>query len=133
MLFAPLPERRISRRSLLLASSAGIGSCFAALPWLSGIGALICAFAIAGAACSIYYPFMMSVGVAHFPEQQTQAAELLIAALKVGEGVGSYGVGLLQRIQSLDHIFFASVLWGTPLLLGAWFTGRTLTRRTVGA
>ena len=40
-----------------------------------------------------------------FPEQQTQVAGLLVAALMVGEGVGSYGVGLLQRLQSLDHIF----------------------------
>jgi fucose permease len=133
MLLAPLPERWISRRSLLFASSLGIASCFAVLPWLSGIDALIAAFAIAGAACSIYYPFMMSAGLAQFPEQQTQAAGLLVAALMVGEGVGSYGVGLLQRIQSLDHIFFVSALWGIPLLLGAWFTARKMTLRAAGA
>lgn len=132
-LLAPLPERWISRRSLLFASSMGIASCFAVLPWLSGIDALIGAFAIAGAACSIYYPFMMSAGLAQFPEQQTQAAGLLVAALMVGEGVGSYGVGLLQRIQSLDHIFFVSALWGIPLLLGAWFTARRMTLRAAGA
>jgi fucose permease len=133
LLLAALPDRWISRRSLLVASSVGIASCFATLPWLSGMSALIWAFAMAGAACSIYYPLMMSAGLARFPEQQTQAAGLLVAALMVGEGVGSYGVGLLQRLQSLDHIFFASALWGIPLLLGAWYAGRSLTPRTAGA
>ena len=133
MLLAALPERWISRCSVLLVSSAEIAGCIAVLPWLSDNGALICAFAIAGAACSIYYPFMMSAGLACYPEQQTQAARLLVAALVVGEGAGSYGVGLWQRIQSLDHIVLASALCGIPLLLGARFTGRTLTRRTAGA
>src|ERR1700690_3416821 len=56
---APLPERWVSRRSLLLASSVGIAVCFAALPWMSGVWALVGAFALAGAACSIFYPFVM--------------------------------------------------------------------------
>ncbi len=128
ILLAPLPPRWISRRSLLSASSAGIAICFAALPWLSGAWTLIGAFALAGAACSIYYPFMMSAGLARFPKQQTQAAGLLVAALMVGEGLGSYGVGFLQRIESLDRIFLWSALWAIPLVLGAWFLGSNCAR-----
>lgn len=124
MLLAPLPERWISRRSLLFVSAVGIAACFAALPWLSGIWTLVGAFALAGAACSIYYPFVMSLSLARFPRQQTQVAGLVVAALMVGEGLGSYGLGLLQQVQALDHIYLASALWGAPLLLGAWFINR---------
>ena len=122
---APLPERWISRRRLLLASAVGIAACFAALPWLSGVWALVGAFALAGAASSIYYPFVMSLGLARFPRQKTQVAGLVVAALMVGEGLGSYGLGLLQHAQRLDHIYLASTLWGVPLLIGAWFVSRT--------
>jgi fucose permease len=129
---APLPQRWISRRSLLLVSAVSIASCFAALPWLSGMWALLAAFALAGAACSIYYPFVMSLSLARFPLQQTQVAGLIVAALMVGEGLGSYGLGLLQRVQALDHIYLASALWGIPLLLGAWFINRNITAKIVG-
>jgi fucose permease len=121
---APLPERWISRRSLLLVSAMGIAACFAALPWLSGMWALVGAFALAGAASSIYYPFVMSLSLARFPQQQTQVAGLIVAALMVGEGLGSYGLGLLQQVQVLDHIYLASALWGVPLLIGAWLVSR---------
>ena len=122
---APLPQRWISRRCLLLVSAAGIAACFAALPWLSGRWALVGAFALAGAASSIYYPFVMGLSLARFPRQQTQVAGLVVAALMVGEGLGSYGLGLLQHMQRLDHIYLVSTLWGVPLLIGAWFVSRT--------
>jgi len=92
---------------------------------LSGKWALVGAFALAGAASSIYYPFVMSLSLARFPQQQTQVAGLVVAALMVGEGFGSYGLGLLQHVQRLDHLYLASALWGVPLLIGAWFVSRT--------
>lgn len=121
---APLPERWISRRRLLLISAMGIAACFAALPWLSGMWVLVGAFALAGTASSIYYPFVMSMGLARFPRQKTQVAGLVIAALMVGEGLGSYGPGLLQVGWRLDQIYLASALWGLPLLIGAWLVSR---------
>ena len=128
-LLAPIPERWISRRSLLFGSSLGIALCFAVIQLLTGAVPLIGAFALAGAACSIYYPFMMSAALARFPQQQTQVAGLLVASLMVGEGIGSYGLGLLQRIQSLERIYLASALWGIPLALGAWLIGRKVEQR----
>ena len=121
---APLPQRWISRRSLLFISAVGIAACFAVLPYLSGRWALVGTFALAGAASSIYYPFAMSLSLARFPRQQTQVAGLIVAALMVGEGLGSYGLGLLQHAQRLDHLYLASALWGVPLLIGAWLVSR---------
>ncbi|MHB8744108.1 MAG: MFS transporter [Sulfuricaulis sp.] len=121
---APLPERWISRRSLLLVSAVGIAACFAAMTWLSSMWMLVGAFMLAGAASSIYYPFVMSLSLARFRRQKTQVAGLIIAALMVGEGLGSYGLGLLQSRWQLNHIYFVSALWGIPLLIGAWLVSR---------
>lgn len=115
---ALVPERWISRSTLLRASALGIVACFGGLPWLSGTPQLVGAFAAAGAACSIYYPFVMSLGLARFPQQQTQVAGLIVAALMVGEGLGSYGLGLMQHGLRLERIYLLSALWGLPLLLG---------------
>ena len=119
-LLAPLPEHMISRRTLLLASATGMMACFALLPWLSGVDALIGAFAFAGASCSIYYPFTMALGLANFEKEKTQVAGLMVAALMIGEGLGSYGLGWLQSLQPLSHIYLVSALWGIPLLIGGW-------------
>ena len=121
---ALVPGRWISRRTLMCASAAGIVASFAGLPWLSGTVALVGAFALAGAACSIYYPFVMTLGLARFQRQKTQVAGLIVAALMVGEGLGSYGVGLLQHALRLQQIYLAWSVWGIPLLLGAWLIDR---------
>ncbi len=123
-LLAPLPEQWVSRRALLLASAVGIAGCFILLSWLSGTWILIGAFALAGAACSIYYPFIMALCLARFPEENTQVAGLVVAALMIGEGIGSYGLGLLQKLQPLNSIYFISALWGIPLFIGAWHVSR---------
>ena len=119
VVLALLPAHRVSQRALLFASAVGISFCFAGLPWLSGLSALIGAFALAGAACSIYYPFVMSLSLARFPQSRTQVAGLVVAALMVGEGVGSYGLGLLQQYLPLQQIYLTSALWGFALLAGA--------------
>lgn len=125
VLLAPLPQRWISRRGLLFLSAAGMASCVAALPWLSGPWALVGMFALAGAACSIFYPFVMSAGLERFARHRTQVAGLIVAALMVGEGLGSYGPGLLQPGLRLEQIYLLSALWGVPLAIGAWLVSRT--------
>ena len=119
VVLAVVPDRWISRRSLLCASAVGIAVCLGTLPWLSGPAELIGGFAVAGAACSIYYPFVMFLTLARFPQQRTQVAGLVVAALMTGEGLGSYGIGILQHGLRLDEIYLASALWGLPLLIGA--------------
>ncbi|MHB1331661.1 MAG: hypothetical protein ACYCY1_15055 [Sulfuriferula sp.] len=66
ILLALIPERIIAQRRLYLAAPIGMGVCFAMLPFLSGAWTLIGVFALAGAACSVYFPFSMSYGLAAF-------------------------------------------------------------------
>lgn len=66
----------------------------------------------------------MSLTLARFPMQQTQVAGLIVAALMAGEGLGSYGLGLVQHGLRLDEVYLASALWGIPLLTGAWLVSQ---------
>ena len=119
---ALVPESRVPRRWFYLAAPLGMAACFAVLPMLSSASMLIAAFALAGAACSIYYPFSMAYGLAAFAQQPTQMAGLLVAALMAGEGIGSFAPGPLQSWFTLNHIYLFAVLLTVPL----WVLGRRL-------
>ncbi|MES2405848.1 MAG: MFS transporter [Pseudomonadota bacterium] len=120
ILLALVPERIIAQRQLYLAAPIGMGICFAALPFLSGAWTLIAAFALAGAACSVYFPFSMSYGLAAFSGQQTRMAGLLVAALMAGEGIGSFALGPLQGLVTLAHIYLFATLLAVPLFGLGW-------------
>jgi len=120
VLLALVPERLVAQRVFFLTAPVGMGICFAALPFVSGVWALVGIFAAAGAACSVYYPFSMSYGLAAFAGQQTRMAGLMVAALMAGEGIGSFALGPLQSLLSLQRIYLFSALLTVPLLVLGW-------------
>ena len=116
-----VPPRMLSRSTLLTTSAFAIGAGFLLVGSLHGSAALVAAFALSGAACSIYYPYVMALGLAAWPARQVGFAGLLVAALMVGEGIGSTVPGALQTWFPLAHIYFASALWALPLgALAIW-------------
>ena len=120
ILLALVPEHVIAQRWFYLAAPLGMGACFAALPFLSSAWTLIGAFALAGAACSVYFPFSMSYGLAAFSGQQTRMAGLMVAALMAGEGIGSFALGPLQSLVALPRIYLFSALLALPLFVLGW-------------
>ncbi len=125
-IFAFVSDRLISQRTLYLFSSLGIGACFFILPYCSSPVILIAVFSLAGACCSIYYPFSMSYGLGVYPDKQTQLAGLLVAGLMIGEGIGSFAPGPLQSFLPLSRIYLASSLWVIPL----FFLARSISRES---
>lgn len=119
-----VPDRWLSRRWTYRLAPLGMAGCFLLIPHLASAGALLAAFAAAGAACGIYYPYSMSYGLRAHPEEGTQMAGLLVGALMVGEGIGSSALGPLQDLFSLGRIYTSSALWGLPLLWFAWRNSR---------
>ena len=75
----------------------------------------------------------MAYGIAAHPEEGTQMAGLLVGALMVGEGIGSFGLGPLQDLLSLDHIYDLSALWAIPLFWLAWRNSRPARTPGTGA
>ena len=122
--FSAVPERWISRRTLYLAAPIAMATCFATLPFLHGHASLIAVFGVAGAACSIYYPFTMAFGLSAYPQAQTRIAGLVVAGLMAGEGIGSFGLGPLQGVLKLSRIYLFSTAWIIPLIALAWIVAR---------
>ena len=120
VLLALVPERVVAQRLFYLAAPLGMGVCFAALPFLSSAWTLIGTFAMAGVACSVYYPFSMSYGLTAFAAQQTRIAGLMVAALMAGEGIGSFALGPLQNLVTLERIYLISTLLAVPLFVLGW-------------
>lgn len=116
-----VPQRVLPRPILLTVSALAIGGSFLLVGGLHGHSSLVAAFASAGAACSIYYPYVMALGLEAWPQRQVEYAGLLVAALMVGEGIGSTAPGALQTWLPLAHIYLVSALWALPLAaLALW-------------
>jgi fucose permease len=80
---------------------------------LTGIGF----FALAGLACSAFLPLTISLAVERFPEAVAWVSSMLIAALMVGVGLGSYLVGALQAVLPLDALYRLSSVYPAAVLL----------------
>ncbi len=78
-------------------------------------------FALAGLACSAFFPLTITLASAHFPDQVAWVSSMLIAALMVGVGLGSFVIGPLRQWLSLEQIYQLSTLY--PVLaigLAGW-------------
>ena len=62
-------------------------------------------FALAGLACSGFFPMTIGYGESTFPNIVELAAGWLIAAYQVGYGLAAFGGGALQNAVSLSTVF----------------------------
>ncbi|NJM11178.1 MAG: MFS transporter [Synechococcaceae cyanobacterium SM1_2_3] len=78
-------------------------------------------FALAGLTCSAFFPLTITLASARFPDQVAWVSSMLIAALMVGVGLGSFVIGPLRQWLSLEQIYQLSTLY--PVLamgLAGW-------------
>jgi predicted MFS family arabinose efflux permease len=100
----------------IVSSRVGSTRIYVVLPWLialvllipptagSAVGA-IALFALAGVACSGFFPMTVGFGESRFPGMVELAAGWLIAAYQIGYGFAAFGGGTLQDAVSLSAIF----------------------------
>ncbi|MBK8538207.1 MAG: MFS transporter [Candidatus Competibacteraceae bacterium] len=82
-------------------------------------------FALAGLACSAFFPLTITLASARFPDQVAWVSSMLIAALMVGVGLGSFVIGPLREWLALEQIYRLSTLY--PILvigLAGWIVWR---------
>ena len=65
----------------------------------------IALFALAGLACSGFFPMTIGYGESSFPGMVELAAGWLIAAYQIGYGLAAFGGGALQNTVSLSTLF----------------------------
>lgn len=91
------------------------------------------AFALAGFACSAFFPLSVSLAASHFEGGAARASALLTAALMIGVGIGSFVIGPLRSASSISTLYRVSALY--PLVafaLCAQLQRRLAMRRSAG-
>jgi fucose permease len=97
---------------------------FFLLPYARDAGTGILLFALAGFACSAFFPLTVAIASKHAPGQEALAASLLIAALMVGVGGGSFALGALRNAAGFETIYRLSVAYPVAAFsLGAMTLG----------
>jgi fucose permease len=88
-------------------------------------------FALAGLACSAFFPLTITLASERFPEHVAWVSSMLIAALMVGVGLGSFVIGPLREWLALEQIYQLSAFYPIAVIgLALWLVG---TRRKVAA
>ena len=115
---------RIAPLTIWLALPALMIAAFLLLPGAStpvlGLGL----FALAGLACSAFFPLTITLASERFPEHVAWVSSMLIAALMVGVGLGSFVIGPLREWLSLEQIYQFSVAYPVAVIgLALWLAG----------
>jgi fucose permease len=74
-----------------------------------------------GMACSIVFPYAMSLALAAMPDDKDRVAGALVAALMTGEGLGTFAIGTLRSDEhaSLQDIYRLSAMVAFALAIVA--------------
>lgn len=88
---------------------------FLLLPYANTAALGIVLFALAGLACSAFFPLTIGLVSKRFEMHVAWVASMMIAALMVGVGVGSFVIGLLCSQLALEQLYRFSSLY--PLLV----------------
>jgi fucose permease len=87
------------------------------LPLASTAASGIALFALAGLSCSAFFPLTVGLASKRFAEHQALVASLLIAALMVGVGLGSFIIGPLRQAFTIAELYRFSTLYPLGALL----------------
>jgi fucose permease len=77
----------------------------------------IALFALAGLSCSAFFPLTVGLASKRFAAHQALVASLLIAALMVGVGLGSFVIGPLRQTFTIAELYRFSTLYPLGALL----------------
>jgi len=72
-------------------------------------------FALAGLACSAFFPLTVGLISKHFDRHVAWVSSMMIAALMVGNGTGTFLIGLLRGQLALEQLYRFSAIY--PLLV----------------
>lgn len=114
---------RIAPQAIWMALPVLMVTTFLLLPFantpLLGLGL----FALAGLACSAFFPLTITLASERFPEHVAWVSSMMIAALMVGVGLGSFIIGPLRDWLTFEQLYRLSAVYPTLALgLIMWLT-----------
>jgi fucose permease len=92
-------------------------AAFLLLPYANSAVLGIGLFALAGLACSSFFPLSIGLASKRFAAHVPWVSSMLIAALMVGVGIGSYVVGVLREMFPLEQLYRLSSLYPLTVLV----------------
>lgn len=92
-------------------------AAFLLLPYANTPALGIGLFALSGIACSAFFPISIGIASQRFRAYVPWVSSMLIAALMVGVGLGSWVVGLLREMFSMEQLYRLSVLYPVLVLV----------------
>ena len=120
-LLAVVPIRAAATKLAFVFFPLTIAVTFLLLPtWTSPTG-LIFGFVAGGVACSIVFPYAVSLALAALPGDADRTAAVMVAALITGEGIGTYLMGVLRTNAglSLTQIYRVSACVAVTVAIAA--------------
>ncbi len=100
-------------------------AAFLLLPLINSAGTGIALFAVAGLACSAFFPLTITLISKRFPGHVAWVSSMMIAAVTVGIGIGSFVIGPLRQLLPLQQLYRLSAFYPGILLLLAIFLLQT--------
>ncbi|MBV9148442.1 MAG: hypothetical protein JO024_01150 [Candidatus Eremiobacteraeota bacterium] len=120
-LFAAFATRVLTPKIAIVIFPILIAAAFFFLPLWRTPTTLVIGFALGGIACSIVFPFAMSLALGAMPSDADRVAGVMVAALMTGEGFGTFFVGALHADAhvSLAAIYRAAAVVALALAIAA--------------
>jgi fucose permease len=95
-LLAAFATRLLRPRRAFVIFPIAIGAAFLLLPVWPTPALLVAGFVAGGVACSIVFPYAMSLALATMPGDKDRVAAVLVGALMAGEGLGTFTIGIVR-------------------------------------
>ncbi|WP_411728159.1 MFS transporter [Methyloglobulus sp.] len=108
---------RLSASVVWLGFPLLMAGAFLCLPAIDSAISGIVTYSFAGLSCSGFFPLTVGLASSRFPQQAALVSSLMVAALMLGVGLGSFALGLLRTLLPLSTIFELAIL--LPVLVGA--------------
>ena len=89
-------------------------------------------FALAGLACSAFFPLTITLASERFPQHVAWVSSMLIAALMVGVGLGSFVIGPLREWLTFEQLYRISAFYPAAVIgLALWLVADSRRRVAV--
>ncbi|HUM91985.1 MAG TPA: hypothetical protein PLM32_11500, partial [Candidatus Competibacter sp.] len=112
---------RIGPLTIWLALPALMIAALLLLPGASTPALGLGLFALAGLACSAFFPLTITLASERFPEHVAWVSSMLIAALMVGVGLGSFVIGPLRDWLAFEQLYRLSAFYPVTVIgLALW-------------
>lgn len=108
---------KVASQAIWLLLLALMIAAFLLLPLARGAPTGIGLFTLAGLACSAFFPLTITLISRAFPDHVEWSSSMMIAALMIGVGLGSFVFGPLRELLSFDQLYRLSALYPAIALI----------------